>query len=438
MNKWQRLVVSRTQSGHVVKLVFQDTYQFLTMSLDNLVKCAKQMGTRAGYAMMFEPFYRELSRQYLRKTVDVRQPPPDVNLHFDEIKEELTRKNSLPYTYFTDPSVCEHSIDEIMPMLPESQQQVARWLEFEKVGEWLDLYLLTDVLLLYCVFNNARDQLHSTHGVWLDDYVGMPATTWNAWLKYLGSLPEERRPRIPLYSNLTQALFFKRMTRGGVTCASRRYAESDATHTILYLDVNGLYPFAMRNPFPAGELCEHVYNLEGADAEEQAMALIARWKSRGGGGALELDLEVPEALHDYFKDFPPAPEHRVLQHDMREGNEYIERFEREHPGEHTEFRGLVGTLLPKKHYGVHWRILEWYLNRGLKVTALHRVISWTEEQEYLKGYVEKNIRLRNCCQDALPLWNHMTSLWLLRLLAHSNILSKNPVMSLPFSYRPGI
>lgn len=398
VNKWQRLVVSKTQSGHTVKVVFQDTYQFLTMSLEKLVECAKQMSTSR---TIFIPFYAKLAQRYNNGVIDVRGPTSPVTAHFQEIKEELTRKNSLPYTYFTDPSVCERPIEDILGELPDSQQKVARWLGFKKVGQWLDLYLFTDVLLLYCVFKDARDRLHRTHGVWLDKYVGMPATTWNAWLKFLAAVPEGERPIIPLYSNLTQALFFKRMTRGGVTCASRRYAKSDETHTILYLDVNGLYPHAMREPFPAGELHEKVYKLQGTDAEAQVKALFELWETRGGGGALELDLEVPDELHDYFKDFPPAPEHRVLQHDMREGNEYIERFEREHPGERTEFRGLVGTLLPKKHYGVHWRLLQWYLKRGLKVTALHRVISWSEEQRYLKGYVERNIQLRNVCQDAL-------------------------------------
>lgn len=398
VNRWQRLVVSKTQSGHTVKVVFQDTYQFLTMSLENLVKCAKQMSTAR---TMFDPFYAQLKRRYNSGVIDVRGPVSPVTANFGRIKEELTQKNSLPYTYFTDPSVCKRDIGDILPFLPDSQQQVAKWLGFKKVGQWLDLYLFTDVLLLYCVFNNAREQLRSTHGVWLDKYVGMPATTWNAWLKYLGALPEDQRPIIPLYTNLTQALFFKRMTRGGVTCASRRYAESDDTHTILYLDVNGLYPYAMRNRFPAGELREKVYNLQGPDAEAQVNALLELWETGRCGGALELDLEVPDEFHDYFQDFPPAPEHRVLQYDMREGNEYIERFEREHPGERTEFRGLVGTLLPKKHYGVHWRVLQWYLKRGLKVTALHRVISWPEEQEYLKGYVERNIQLRDVCQDAL-------------------------------------
>ena len=398
VNKWQRLVVSKTQSGHTVKVVFQDTYQFLTMSLEKLVECAKQMSTSR---TMFIPFYEKLAQRYNKGVIDVRGPTSPVTAHFHEIKEELTRKNSLPYTYFTDPSVCKRPIADILGKLPDRQQDVARWLGFKKVGQWLDLYLFTDVLLLYCVFKDARNRLHRTHGVWLDKYVGMPATTWNAWLKFLAADPEEERPIIPLYSNLTQALFFKRMTRGGVTCASRRYAESDETHTILYLDVNGLYPHAMREPYPAGELHEKVYKLQGTDAEAKVKALFELWETRGGGGALELDLEVPDESHDYFKDFPPAPEHRVLQHDMREGNEYIERFERDHPGERTEFRGLVGTLLPKKHYGVHWRLLQWYLKRGLKVTALHRVISWTQEQRYLKGYVERNIHLRNVCQDAL-------------------------------------
>lgn len=398
-NKWQQLKV--TLPNNRGQIVFKDTYQFLTLSLAKLVTCSR------GDQSVFVKYHEQLRVRY----GDLMTP---------EMCDVVTRKNSLPYTYFTDEDKINEPIEEIMETLSPEEQQVARALGFDKTGDWLRLYLMSDVLLLRCVFERARRQLRETHHVLFDRYVGLPSTTWHAWIKSLAMLAEGQRPVIPLYNSDSEGLFFKRMVRGGVTCASKRYAVSDPTHTILYLDVNGLYPHVMRRAFPAGELC---FTPMTASAQATMMAMThhafvervcTMWKnghkwSYGGkeyaGGAFEVDMHLPPEHHDRFAQFPLAPEHVEIEESVYEDNEYLSTSQASSPEEGKErkngFKGLACTLWPKRRYQVHWRVLLWYIRQGMVVDHVHYMTLWTEERPYLRDYVEMNMRLRDQHRDEL-------------------------------------
>lgn len=399
-NKWHQLKVTLPENRG--QIVFKDTYQFLTLSLAKLVSCSR------GEPSVFVKYHEQLRQRY------------GEDLMTQEMCEMVTRKNSLPYTYFTDEDKINDPIEEIMDTLSPDEQQVARALRFETTGDWLRLYLMSDVLLLRCVFERARRQLRETHHVLFDRYVGLPSTTWHAWIKSLVMLPEERRPVIPLYNSDSEALFFKRMVRGGVTCASKRYAVSDATHTILYLDVNGLYPHVMRRSYPAGEL---YFTPMTASAQATLMAVrhhdfvervCTMWKRKlkwlygnkeYAGGAFEVDMHLPPEYHDRFAQFPLAPEHVEIEEDVYEDNEYLSTSQSSSPEEGKErkngFKGLACTLWPKRRYQVHWRVLLWYIRQGMVVDHVHYMTLWTEERPFLREYVEMNMRLRDQHRDEL-------------------------------------
>lgn len=399
-NKWQQLKV--TLPNNRGQIVFKDTYQFLTLSLAKLVSCSR------GDPSVFVKYHEQLRQRYGEDRMTA------------EMCDVVTRKNSLPYTYFTDEDKINEPIADIMGTLSTEEQQVARALGFETTGDWLRLYLMSDVLLLRCVFERARRQLRETHHVLFDRYVGLPSTTWHAWIKSLAMLPEEQRPVIPLYNSDSEGLFFKRMVRGGVTCASKRYAVSDATHTILYLDVNGLYPHVMRRAFPAGELC---FTPMTASAQATMMAMTHKdfvervcimWKnghkwSYGGkeyaGGAFEVDMHLPPEHHDRFAQFPLAPEHVEIEESVYEDNEYLSTSQASSPEEGKErkngFKGLACTLWPKRRYQVHWRVLLWYIRQGMVVDYVHYMTLWTEERPYLRDYVQMNMTLRDQHRDEL-------------------------------------
>lgn len=401
-NKWQQLKVTLPENRG--QIVFKDTYQFLTLSLAKLVSCSR------GDPSVFVKYHEQLRARYGEDRMT------------EEMCDVVTRKNSLPYTYFTDEDKINEPIEEIMDTLSPEEQQVARALGFDTTGDWLRLYLMSDVLLLRCVFERARRQLRETHHVLFDRYVGLPSTTWHAWIKSLAMLPEDQRPVIPFYNSDSEGLFFKRMVRGGVTCASKRYAVSDSTHTILYLDVNGLYPHVMRRAFPAGELC---FTPMTASAQATMMAVShhdfvkwvcmfwkrkLKWKYGGkeyAGGAFEVDMHLPPEHHDRFAQFPLAPEHVEIEESVYEDNEYLSTSQASSPEEEegkkrkNGFKGLACTLWPKRRYQVHWRVLLWYIRQGMVVDHVHYMTLWTEERPYLRDYVQMNMTLRDQHRDEL-------------------------------------
>lgn len=399
-NKWQQIRVKpMDENGEKLgkrKITFKDTYQFLTLSLAKLVECAKKNSD----GHVFDCYYDVLKKQYGDRMSQ-------------DMMKTITQKNSLPYTYFTSPAKMDEPIENILATLSAEEREVASKLHFTKVGEWLELYLLSDVLQLRCVFMEARKQLMISHHVNLDRYVGMPSTTWNAWIiSMIKNKPASSWPQIPLYyTDASTALFFKRMVRGGISCVSKRKAESDATHTILYLDVNGLYPHVMQRKYPAGEMYTQVFSNGNATDADTVQRLCDEWykgnKMAGmAGAAFEVDMHLPDEYHDLFKQYPMAPEHVYITEDQYKGNEYLKMCALAQTGDdelmHTQsFRGLAATLWPKTHYQVHWRVLRWYMKMGMVVTKVHRMVYWTEEQDYLAEYVQKNIRLRDQNTDEL-------------------------------------
>lgn len=399
-NKWQQMKVRLPEESGGGQIMFKDTFQFLTLSLAKLVACSKSD------PRVFVKYHEQLRRRYGEERMT------------REMCEVVTQKNSLPYTYFTDEGKLSEPMSAIMGTLSAAEQQVAITLRFRTTEDWLRLYLMSDVLLLRCVFERAREQLRETHHVLFDRYVGLPSTTWHAWIKSLAMLPEAQRPVIPLFNSDSEALFFKRMVRGGVTCASKRYAISDEEHTILYLDVNGLYPHVMRRPFPAGDLSfawmtrealDTVCALTHHDFVERVCQIWKNkhtWDWRGkryAGGAFEVDMHLPEELHDHFAQFPLAPEHVEITEDLYEDNVYLKTAM---PGpddkeRKNSFKGLACTLWPKRRYQVHWRVLRWYIRQGMVVDKVYCMTLWTEERSYLKEYVELNMRLRDQHRDEL-------------------------------------
>jgi len=93
---------------------------------------------------------------------------------------------------------------------------------------------------------------------------------------------------------------------------------------------------------------------------------------------LEVDLEYPKELHGLHNDYPLAPESIIPQG--------------------SKVSKLIPNLNNKTKYVVHHVNLKQYESLGLKITKIHRGISF-EEEAWMKKYIDLNTNLRTAATN---------------------------------------
>lgn len=397
--------------GHSHILDIGDTFLFLTMSLDRIVSSIRKPDLETNMTN-FSIFFQNFRAAYPWVT------DGDIDM--------ILHKNLFPYKYFNVKEKLDTPIDEFRRIFSGENEEDLKYFSENVTKEHLvrqyptvdyimdryrcrtardyhDIYLMCDVLQLADVFTRAIHTLWESHHVFLPNYIGMPAASWAAFLRHDATM------KIPLYSSTIYAEFFSSMTRGGVTSAPLRYAKSDETHSIIYLDVNGLYPYVMQQyKYPTGYFMWVTFDSlpDDVNCNEYLLNDIFPALYRSGEGmALTVDLHYTEEIKRMTDDFPFAPEHRVIYDEYFDDNGelrgFLESWSKSNNGEKMHaFTGLVGTLYDKTQYTVHWRLLEWYIRHGLIVTKIWWGVRF-QEGDYLAGYVRKNIEIRNTRKDEL-------------------------------------
>ena len=102
------------------------------------------------------------------------------------------------------------------------------------LGEYHDLYLKTDVLLLCDVFENVIDVCFADYRLDTCHYFSSPGLFWDAMLKMTGIKLEK-------ISDIEMHLFLQNGMRGGVSYISKRYGKSEEDINIMYWNMDNLY-----------------------------------------------------------------------------------------------------------------------------------------------------------------------------------------------------
>ena len=314
---------------------FIDSLNFTQNSLDKLVKGSKE------FPIMQKIVAEEDKRQLLLKKGIYPYEYMDSFERFDETK--LSEKEKL-YSSLSGKGITEEEYAHA--------QEV--WAAFgcQTMGDYHDLYVTTDVMLLADVFENFRQVCQEKYGLDPAHYYSAPGLSWDLLLKKTGF-------ELELLTDLEMHLFIEREMRGGISTVSKRHARAnnplvegynaaEQTNYITYLDANNLYGWAMSLSLPKNNF--HWNRV--MPTEEQIMKIRPNAKK---GWILEVDPEYPEELHDAHKDYPLAQEKKAI--DPRKMSEYLRRLMRDLGLEPPNTEKPVLTLEDKEKYVVHYKNL---------------------------------------------------------------------------------
>ena len=377
-------------------LSVKDSFSFISASIDKLVSMTKYDNTDE----------KDRRKWVLRNNWQSNFGYSSKN---DSIKTEkcldlLTEKGVYPYDYMNsfDKFNDEHlpSKEQFYSRLTEEDltnddykkaKQIWKHFGIKNMGEYHDLYLKTDVLLLTDVFENFRDMCLSYYGLDPVYYYTLPNFAFDAMLKLTG-IEMDLVYDQEMYEMIEAGL------RGGMTqttCkkveANNKYMGSDydknkASSYINYLDANNLYGLSMIQKLPYRSL-----KWDDKITEDD----IINYDNGRTGFILEVDLEYPKELHELHNDYPLAPEVMNVKANML-SEKQVEIYKlingsKEPKDEKTN--KLILNLNDKNKYVVHIRTLQFYLKHGLKLKKVHRAIKF-EQKEILKPYIEFNTEKR--------------------------------------------
>ena len=323
--------------------------------------------------------------------------PADFNNTRSEFKkhtELVTRKGVYPYDYV---SALDKLADTSLPPKEKFYSQlndegisdedyshaIKVWDTFacKTLRDYHDLYLKSDVLLLADVFENFRKTCLYHYNLDPAHYYTSPGLAWDACLKTTGQ-------KLELLHDYDQLMMFEKGIRGGISHISKRYADAnnkymkdynpDAESTyIQYLDANNLYGWVMSQNLPT-----HGFKWMPNLTKESLMAILEKancsMANTGSNGYIfEVDLEYPVHLWGKHNDYPLAPEKMDING--------VEK--------------LICHFKPRKNYVVHYRNLGQYLEMGMRITAVHRGITF-KQSSWMEPYIRKNNELRKTAANS--------------------------------------
>ena len=244
-------------------------------------------------------------------------------------------------------------------------KKVWRNLGCRNMGDYHDVYLLTDVLLLADIFESFRDTCLKVYKLDPAQFYTAPGLAFQAALKYSGV-------ELELLSDVDMFQMFEYGIRGGITQSVERYSKANNKYMddynpnvessyIQYLDANNLYGGAMSQELPVKGFKWVDPNSNWFNGERNGIYTK--------GYLMDVDIQYPKHLD--HSDFPFLADRMKINGVTK----------------------LVPNMLDKNNYVVHYKTLRQALDHGLKLININRILEF-DQTDWLKGYIDLNTNLR--------------------------------------------
>ena len=178
--------------------------------------------------------------------------------------------------------------------------------KLNNLGEYHDLYVQSDTLLLTDVFENFRNKCLEVYQLDLAHFLSLPGLAWQGCLK-------KTNIKLELLTDYDMLWMVEEGIRGGICHSIHTYAkandeyinnydENEESSYIQYLDANNFYGWAMSQKLPVNNFkwIEDAFKIN----EDFIKSYYENSKK---GYILEVNVKYPEKLHDLHSDLPFLP-----------------------------------------------------------------------------------------------------------------------------------
>ena len=405
LSKSSENYISIDYGSNYKKLRFLDTYRFMLKGLSDIAKSMDEFpilekefegDTDLLKQKGFYPYeYMNSSKKFKDKKL------PEVEQFYSKLKRETITKE-------------EH----------KHAQRVWEHYNCKTLLDYHNLYLKSDVLILADAFEKFRKFFLKHHEIDPCYCYSAPGLTWQCGLKYTGI-------ELELLTDVDMLQMFEKGIRGGfsgvlgprhVKAFNKYTSNYDKDYRIidehekeeclkrlkegknindffesnylLYLDANNLYGWAMSQKLPK------------SDFKWEKDSNYYKEIPEGRGCLIECDLKYTKKCRNKTYKYPLAPEKMKIK--KEELSDYQLNLLGDKPLGNEE--KLFLTLRDKEKYIIHNSVLEKYLKLGMKVTKVHRTISF-KESNWLAKYINFNTEQRTKAKSDFEkdLWKLMNN-----------------------------
>merc|ERR1711954_227395 len=182
----------------------------------------------------------------------------------------------------------------------------------------------TDVMIMADVFESFRNTTLQKYKLDPAHFMTAPSLSWSACLK-------KTKVKLELLTDPDMEMFIDKSLLGGISAVLFQLAfannlqmgdlcdPSKPLNTILHMDANNLYGWAMSQYLPTGGFKW----VDVSTNEDWTDFILAQGDEQEEGYFLDVDLEYPEELHELHDTYPCAPERFKIE------EEYLSEHQKE-------------------------------------------------------------------------------------------------------------